>query len=203
MGVLDVGGESPTNEGTIKLIIGPMFASKTTELLDLVRRAAFAGQPAVIIKHSGDCRYERGATVVTHANAQQGSTSGSEVAAPIRIVTTDTLSNVDVSEFVVGVDEGQFYPDLVECCERWAVEGRRVIVAALDGDFARRPFGEVCRLVPLCEFVEKRRGVCMVCRGRESAFSQRIGHSTALVEIGAQESYRTVCRKCHAAGSPP
>jgi thymidine kinase len=98
---------------------------------------------------------------------------------------------------VVGVDEGQFYPDLVEVCERRAGEGRRVDAAALDGDFARRPFGRVCELVPLCESVEKRRGVCMQCRRRDSAFSQRLGCSVALVEIGASESYRAVCRSCY------
>lgn len=194
---------SPSHDGRIELVIGPMFSEKTTEVISRVRRAALANQAAVIIKYRGDRRYEDGAVVATHADTRQGSTPGSETVAPVRIVTADTLSEVDVSELVVGVDEGQFYPDLVECCERWAAEGRRVIVAALDGDFARRPFGRVCDLVPLCESVEKRRGVCMVCRRRDSAFTQRIGHSTALVEIGARESYRTVCRQCHAAGSLP
>jgi thymidine kinase len=186
--------------GRIELIIGPMFASKTTELITRVRRAALADQAAIIIKYCGDRRYKDGATVATHADIQQESTKGSEAAAPVRVVTTNALSLVDVSEMIVGIDEGQFYPDLVACCERWAAEGRRVIVAALDGDFARRPFGQVCDLVPLCESVEKRRGVCMVCRGRDSAFTLRIGRSTALVEIGAQESYRTVCRQCYTFG---
>jgi thymidine kinase len=40
----------------------------------------------------------------------------------------------------------------------------------------------------------------MVCRSCDSAFTLRIGRSTALVEIGAQESYRTVCRQCYAFG---
>lgn len=191
--------------GRIELIIGPMFASKTTEMITRVRRAALADQAAIIIKHCGDRRYKDGAIVATHADIQQESTKGTEAAAPVRVVTANALSHVliGVSEMIVGIDEGQFYPDLVACCERWATEGRRVIVAALDGDFARRPFGQVCDLVPLCESVEKRRGVCMVCRGSDSAFTLRIGRSTALVEIGAQESYRTVCRQCYAAGCGP
>jgi len=192
----------PTHDGRIELIIGPMFSSKTSEMLSRVRRAALADQAAVIIKFRGDRRYDAAAVVATHADVRQASSPETETIACMRVVPADTLSEVVVSELVVGVDEGQFYPDLVECCERWATEGRRVIVSALDADFARRPFGHVCNLIPLCEAVEKRNGVCMVCRRRDSAFSQRIGQSTELVEIGARESYRTVCRQCYAATAP-
>ena len=189
--------------GSIELIIGPMFGGKTAEMVGRIRRAALAEQPALIVKYRGDCRYESGATVATHADMRQASTDATDSVAAVRVVIADTLGEVGaVTEQVVGVDEGQFYPDLVEHCERWAAEGRRVIVAALDGDFARRPFGQVCALVPLCEAVVKRRGGCMGCRRRESAFSLRLSHSTDLVEIGALESYRTVCRACYFAAHP-
>jgi len=183
--------------GRIELIIGPMFASKTTEMVCRIHRAALANQASVIIKYRGDSRYDDGAVVTTHAGIKQTSTPETKILAPIRIVIASCLSEVDISEPFIGIDEGQFFPDLVECCERWAAKGHCVIVAALDGDFARRPFGHVCSLIPLCESVEKLRGVCMVCRGRDSAFTQRIGASTNLVEIGAQESYRSVCRQCY------
>ena len=48
---------------------------------------------------------------------------------------------------VVAVDEGQFYEDLVEFCERWANEGKVVLVAALDGTYERKPFQNVSRLL--------------------------------------------------------
>lgn len=45
----------------------------------------------------------------------------------------------DASKFeVIGVDEGQFFPDLVQFCEKLAARGRVVIVAALDGTFQRQ-----------------------------------------------------------------
>lgn len=187
----------PAGAGSIELIIGPMFSEKSTEMISRVRRAALARQPAVIVKHRDDARYAPGAVVATHADVRQASTPGSEASAPIRVVAAGALAEVEAVEPVVGVDEGQFYPDLVEACERWAGEGRRVVVAALDGDFARRPFGQVCALVPLCEQVEKRRGVCMTCRRRESAFTLRLGPGTALIDVGAQEKYQSVCRACY------
>ena len=189
--------------GQIELVIGPMFSEKTTELISRIRRAALADQAVILIKYEDDCRYDEGDVVTTHSGICQETTGENEKHAPIKVVRAKTLSSVEGSladSVVVGIDEGQFYPDLVEYCERWAVEGRRVVVAALDGDFARRPFGQVCDLIPLCESVEKRSGVCMMCRKNSSAFTLRITNSTALVEIGADESYRTVCRRCHAAG---
>ena len=145
---------------------------------------------------SADRRYSDDAVVATHADVRQSSTLGSAFVAPIRVVEAARLSEVEVVEAVVGVDEGQFFPDLVQQCERWANEGRRVVVAALDADFARRPFGGVCDLVPLSEDVRKCHGVCMGCRGA-SAFSRRLGPNMDLIEVGASDRYRTVCRRCY------
>lgn len=190
-----------THDGRIELIIGPMFSEKTTEMMSRVRRAAYAGSPALILKFRGDCRHGADAEVLTtHADARQASSPGDDAAAAIRVVAVSTLAeSAAFPEMVVGIDEGQFFPDLVECCERWAASGRRVIVAALDGDFARRPFGQVCDLVPLCESVKKQNGVCMVCRRQDSAFTRRLGENADIVIIGAREAYRSVCRRCYAA----
>lgn len=39
---------------------------------------------------------------------------------------------------VLGIDEGQFFPDIVPFCEDMANAGKLVIVAALDGTFQRK-----------------------------------------------------------------
>ena len=38
---------------------------------------------------------------------------------------------------VVGIDEGQFYPDLLEKAEEYAHKDKIVIISALDGTFER------------------------------------------------------------------
>jgi thymidine kinase len=191
--------------GSIELILGPMFSEKSTELLSRARRAALADQPVVIIKHVKDVRYETADVVATHAEMRQASAPKTESRAQILVVSAGRLSDValdaGLADFamtpVVGVDEGQFFPDLIEVCERWANEGRRVIVAALDGSFARTPFNDSCNLVSRCESVTKMRGVCMHCRSRDSAFSLRLGASKELEVIGGREEYHSVCRKCY------
>ncbi len=73
-------------------------------------------------------------------------------------------------------------------------------MAALDGDFLRRPFGRVLELIPLAEHVQKLNSVCTSCYGTAS-FTKRTVASTEVQLIGGNESYQPVCRRCFAASS--
>jgi thymidine kinase len=64
---------------------------------------------------------------------------------------------------VVGIDEGQFFEDIVDVAEELANKGIVVIVAALDSTFQRKPFGNIINLVPLAEKVYKLTAVCVYC----------------------------------------
>ena len=73
---------------------------------------------------------------------------------------------------VVGVDEGQFFPDLVEFCDSMANAGKQVVVAALDGDFLRQPFGDILRCrsppPPPCPAASACAWTCVVSRPARS-----------------------------------
>jgi len=99
---------------------------------------------------------------------------------------------------VIGIDEGQFFPDLLEFCERAANEGKIVIVSALDGTFERKPFGKILNLIPLAEKVDKLNAVCTVCY-QDAAFTFRKSNDTAVEIIGGAEMYVPLCRGCFAA----
>lgn len=64
---------------------------------------------------------------------------------------------------VVAIDEGQFFPEIVEVSEKLANAGKIVIVAALDSTFERKPFGRICEMIPLAETVDKLTAVCYSC----------------------------------------
>jgi thymidine kinase len=111
----------------------------------------------------------------------------------------DTLSEVNhiVNKYdCIGIDEAQFFPDLISFCSRMATEGKIVIVAALDGTFQRKPFGKVLELVPLAESIIKLNAVCMIC-SKDAPFTKRIGSETAIEIIGGSDKYFAVCRKCY------
>lgn len=173
------------------LIIGPMFSGKTTEVCRLLRRASCAKAKTVLVTYIGDTRYAPPGAAATH--------DGLVDASAFRVVAAARLADVALAtdERDVGVDEGQFYPDLAEVAARWAAEGRRVHVAALDGDFRRRMFPPVAALIPLSTSVVKLAAVCMVCRDAEATSTWRIGASEDLEVIGAEEAYRAVCLCCY------
>lgn len=49
---------APTYHGSIEMIIGPMFAGKTTELLRRVQLHAISGKSCLYIKYAADTRYD-------------------------------------------------------------------------------------------------------------------------------------------------
>jgi thymidine kinase len=187
-------------QGSIELVIGPMFSGKTSELHSRIMRASFAGQPSLIIKFIGDDRYTGDNVLCSHSNIRQKSCDESDTNAAIRVVSAARLEDIVLQphEKVIGVDEGQFYPDLMDMCELWANSGKRVIVSALDADFKREPFGQVCQLVAKSDLVEKKRGVCMKCRSADSSFTQKISkENTDVIDIGHKNKYLAVCRQCY------
>ncbi|XP_010081482.1 PREDICTED: thymidine kinase, cytosolic [Pterocles gutturalis] len=101
-----------------------------------------------------------------------------------------------LSSSVIGIDEGQFFPDIVEFCEKMANAGKTVIVAALDGTFQRKAFGSILNLVPLAESVVKLNAVCMECY-REASYTKRLGTEREVEVIGGADKYHSVCRACY------
>jgi thymidine kinase len=107
---------------------------------------------------------------------------------------------------VVAVDEAQFFDDLIPFVTAAADgRGQTVIVAGLDGDFARRPFGALLALVPHAETVTRLAASCAWC-GADAAFSVRVkgGAAGETVVVGGAESYAPACRAhYHAAATLP
>lgn len=76
-----------------------------------------------------------------------------------------------------------------------------VVVAALDGTFERKAFGNIIKLIPLAEKVTKLCAVCVYCTN-EAAFTRRIVESKEIQLIGGAEMYKPVCRACFFAEQP-
>jgi thymidine kinase len=194
--------QGPGRCGTITMFIGPMFARKTSSMLDAVRRYAYAGRDCILIKYEGDTRYEEGDIVTTHSDARQTNDARAQNKGAIRVVSARQLETIAASikpeEKAIGVDEGQFFPDLVEWCTAWASAGHDVFVAALDGTHARKPFGGVLELIPYAEHVTKLSAVCMMCRDEyiPAAFTLRTSEEVEDIVIGAADKYQAACRRC-------
>ncbi|XP_036391492.1 thymidine kinase, cytosolic [Megalops cyprinoides] len=172
--------------GQIQVIFGPMFSGKSTELMRRVRRFQIAQYNCLVIKYAKDTRYSD-TGMATHDKYTMEAVSAN------RLRDVHKLA-LDAS--VIGIDEGQFFPDTVEFCEEMANRGKTVIVAALDGTFQRKAFGNILSLVPLAESVVKLNAVCMQCY-KEAAYTKRLGEETEVEVIGGADKYQAVCRVCY------
>lgn len=176
----------------MELIVGPMFSGKTSELLRRIRRFGYAKRSTLLIKFAADQRYSD-TCVSTHDKLM------------IEAVSATKLSEIGerFKKFdVIGIDEGQFFEDVVEFASKAAEMGKIVIVAALDATFERKPFGHICELFPMAESIDKLTAVCKLC-GLDASFSRRLSASKKTVAIGGADMYIPVCRQCFTAPIEP
>ncbi|XGW21148.1 hypothetical protein V3C99_004250 [Haemonchus contortus] len=183
-------GFSDIGRGRVTCIVGPMFSGKTTELIRMHDRYRIAGKKCILVKYAGDTRYDP-ELIVTHKRVTaDGATL---IARTLREIRAELFS---METEVIAIDEGQFFDDLSFTCEQLACEGKMVLVAALDGDFLRKPFGEVSQLISFSDEIKKLSAVCMEC-GDDAPFTFRCTNERAVEVIGGEDTYRALCRTCY------
>lgn len=180
-------------EGWIEVITGCMFAGKTEELIRRINVLQFAKKKIVVFKPSIDNRYSA-SKVVSHAGTSVESYAIKHAKEIIPLV-----GDADV----IAIDEVQFFDDeIVDICNYFADQGKRVMCAGLDMDFRGEPFSIMPRLVTQAEFVTKLTAVCTKC-GAPATRTQRIvngqpaNFGDPIILVGASESYEARCRHCH------
>lgn len=97
---------------------------------------------------------------------------------------------------VIGIDEAQFFPDLVEFVNQQLSLGRKLIVAGLDGDSNQKKFGSILDLIPQADSYVKKYALCTKC-SKPAIFTKRITNDTNQILVGAKESYIATCRECN------
>ena len=175
------------NEGRIELIIGPMFSGKSTRLIESIRKYTYKAKKTIMIKFHADKRYSSKSEVITHDLVKYDSMECKNLYDSFELV-----KNYDV----IGIDEGQFFDDLVEFCVKLALLKKIVIVAALNGDFRMNQFRVVSRLISKVDKIKLMKAYCFNCH-KDAKFSLRIVQSNETVLIGAGEAYKPACRECH------
>ena len=176
--------------GWIEVICGSMFSGKTEELIRRLRRAQIANLRVGIFKPQSDHRFHP-ENIVSH---DENILHSKPVTSANNIL--DLVSNVDV----VGIDEAQFFDEeLPVVCETLALQGTRVIVAGLDMDFLRKPFGQMPVLLSMAEYITKLHAICMQC-GNIANYSYRKTGNAALFLIGDKDLYEPRCRLCYEKG---
>jgi thymidine kinase len=177
---------------SLELIIGPMFAGKSSAILQRVKREQSIGTKALIVTSCIDTRYTENVNLVK--------THDSQVFSAVALGSIKDI--LELKEFkeasLVIIEEAQFFEGLygivkimVEYCKK------HVIVVGLDGDSERRPFGDILQLIPLCDTVTKLKALCKRCAPvkRDALFTKCNAVKDGQVCVGGIEKYEAVCRE--------
>lgn len=172
--------------GTISLTIGPMFSGKTTKIIEEAEDYIGKKKTVMVVKYAGDNRYSDN-ELCTHNDKR------------FPAIPVSSLCELDQTLFekseVIVLDEGQFFPDLVDFCISAAVNGKNVIIAALNGDYLARPFKQVSDLMPHCQNISLLRANCKC--GKNATYSSRITQENELEVIGGSDKYQAKCFDCY------
>ncbi|CAI0383831.1 unnamed protein product [Linum tenue] len=189
----DLAQKSQTGE--LHVIVGPMFAGKTTALLHRIKSAGNGGRNVAMVKSSKDNRYAID-SVVSHDGLKFPCWALTDLTSFERKVGVEAYQKIEV----IGIDEAQFFDDLYDfCCKAADQDGKTIIVAGLDGDYLRRSFGSVLDVIPLADTVTKLTARCELC-GKRAFFTLRKTEQTETELIAGADVYMPVCRQHYVNG---
>jgi thymidine kinase len=176
--------------GYLGIILGPMFSGKTTRLVQIYKTRTYIQKKVAVINYVGDTRYS-----TTGLSTHDGIS--------IPCIFTERLDTIydhpDIqSADTILINEGQLFPDIVETVLKLVENNQKeVFVCGLDGDYKRNLFGDLLKLIPYCDSVEKLHALCAKCRnGTQAIYSHRISNETEQVVIGSS-NYMPLCRSCY------
>ena len=176
---------------SLEIVLGPMFAGKSSYILSSLRRYEAIGWPVLSITSALDTRYEPDA-IHSHNHERHSA------------VSTDMLTPILLTEGfaearLIVIEEAQFFKDLYTFVHN-AVDicGKDVLVVGLDGDSERRPFGRIAEIIPLCDKITKLTAMCKRCGDGSSAIfthRHRKDADTSVIKVGESDTYEALCRK--------
>ena len=173
----------------LKIILGPMFSGKTSQLVRIYKHNKIAEIPTLVINHVADIRYSA-RNLSTHDGIE------------IPCIKLNKLEEIHshlraLERYTILINEGQFFEDLYSVVSSLLKRDHlTIVVCGLDGDYKMQRFGQILNLIPQANEVEKLYAICKYCRNRAS-FTHRTTNETIQKVIGDIDKYVPVCRKCY------
>lgn len=174
--------------GTLEVFAGPMYAGKTSKLLQRVLWLNHQQKKILVLKPSKDNRYAE-ERIVTH----------NQLSYPcISFNTFDEIKkehNIKPYNFnTVCLDEVQFMPtnDTIENVEHWLTDGVNVIATGLDQDSRGVPFETTSQLMGLADKVHKITAICTTC-GKDATKTFRVNMFGDRILVGSTGVYEPRC----------
>jgi thymidine kinase len=190
--------------GFLKAIIGPMFAGKTTRLLEEIDKDLIRGHNVVLIGYAEDTRYDKAQHMSTHCGRS------------VHCLPLTRLKDLpgtylfgEEPVYAIAINELQFFPDAVEEIGAWRARGLNVYFSALNLTTELKPWSVVQSLLCYATDIIKLHSICSLCPGRGeypklraavqdsdmTACTDPLDESSVKV-IGGSEMYMVCCAAC-------
>ena len=189
------------NSGQCHIRVGPMCSGKTLWLNNRLTLAADTQLTVLRISHQKDQRLTAG------MDKKNGVTSHHSqfirLSTKVNNIVVTSLAKVEVDDYqVIGIDEGQFYPDLVPSVKQWVREqGKIVYVSSLDADSNGNLFGGVSQLMPIAQTFKKKTARCTFClvegKVTPAIITARLVNKGGQTLVGGLDTYSPACLVHH------
>lgn len=186
---------------SIDMIIGPMYAGKTTELLRRLSIYKEMGLRCCYINSDKDNRSS--GSFSTHNKVLQNTKRLDDEFDAYKMPQDLTqLIELQHEYDVFGIDEAQMFKNLLSTVSQLVDNhGKKIIMSALNGDSERKPFGEIIYMIPQADKIIKLEPFCQICakigKITPAIFTKNIVDKTDIIMIGGKETYAAVCRSCY------
>lgn len=175
-----------------QLILGPMFAGKTIELVARCRTHTVSGKRCVVVTPDIDTRATMEGAIFTHARGSETDLFN----LPVQKFGTNQNILPSVYDFdVVAIDEGQFVPNLDKIAKDLIQRNKIVIIAALNGKSDTTSWQSVSKIIPLCDDITFLKSVCEICK-KWTATTSKLRDEHTNNPIGGTEKYMALCLIC-------
>lgn len=170
----------------ITLILGPMMAGKSTEMIRLLKRGLISKKKCIFLRSYTDTR---------DFIARDIKVKDIEIKWINDDADVDYLLDYDV----IGIDEIQFLSSklLLKVIKLLRGKDKHLILSGLSATSEQKPFESVSAVIPYADNITKLNAICTKCGSELGSYTKYIGEEkkTGKILVG-EEVYTAVCENC-------
>ena len=183
----------------VTLITGPMYSSKSTELLRYLERAKIGKKEVCLVRPMTDNR-----EFFSHSVSTQTLYNKMEI--PVYLLPKEDtseeyallLQKINKEYEVIGIDECQFVSYLDTLTFNFIVHHKEVYMSGLLATSECKMFEPIQKVLPFCDYIKKLNAVCSVCGSDVANYTHyKEGSKTTSIEIGGSDKYDALCQDCY------
>ena len=168
--------------GKIHLFIGPMFSGKSTRLRNSIQKLKNQNFKTILVNYYNKKYIKEENELITNDLILSSEN------------LTDILNQL-INYDVIGIDEGQFFSDLLEICDTLTRFGKIIFIAALSSNDHMKPYDNISKLIPFVDKIKLMKAYCFFCH-KQAGFNLKIKKCKTNFIDERKDNYQPVCKNC-------